>query len=90
MTSCQATVKNGYGIHCRPSAVIAKEARSYDGNIQICDEHGNCATAANALELIGLGIHCGQTVTIQVSGTDETVMCKRMTELFETEFDFER
>lgn len=90
MTSRQAYITNRYGIHCRPSAIIVKEARKYDARISIIDHNGREADAKNALGLIGLGIVYGETVTIEVEGENEEALCDQMVKLLETNFDFER
>ena len=90
MTSKPAYVINGYGIHCRPSAIIVKEARQYNADIKVIGEDGHEADAKNSLELIGLAVTQGQTVTIQVSGENEEAVCDRMVDMFETNYDFER
>lgn len=90
MTSRQAYICNKYGIHCRPSAIIVKEARQYDGKIRVINSKGRQADARNALGLIGLGILCRETVTIEVEGPDEVSVCDKMVKLFETNFDFQR
>jgi phosphocarrier protein len=90
MVSATATVQNEYGIHVRPSAVIAKEARDYPGQILVSVPAGAQADARNLLGLIGLGLTKGQTLTITVSGDDEEKTVARFVELFETRFDFQR
>ena len=91
MTAMEATVKNEYGIHCRPSAVIAKEAQSYAGAIEVVSKsNGAKADAKSILLLVGLGVKCNETVVITVSGPDEEAMARHMVELFETSFDFSR
>ncbi|OGV63759.1 MAG: hypothetical protein A3K18_35190 [Lentisphaerae bacterium RIFOXYA12_64_32] len=90
MVSLEATVRNKYGIHCRPSALIAKEAQSYSGTITVTTEKHATAEAKAVLPLVGLGITCGESVLVSVSGPDEDVVCRRMVALFETNFDFKR
>lgn len=90
MKSCAATVRNEFGIHCRPSAVIAQEVRSYPGRITVRTSDGREADPRRLLELISLGIHCGESVSIEVDGPDEDRVCARLVELFETNFDFPR
>jgi len=90
MTTLTATVRNEYGIHCRPSAVIAKEAQAYSGVIKVSTDGLNEADARSVLSLVGLAMKCGTTVSITVSGADEEKACRRMAELFETNFDFPR
>ncbi|MFW5997103.1 MAG: HPr family phosphocarrier protein [Lentisphaeria bacterium] len=90
MISKKAYIINGYGIHCRPSAIIVKAARKHSAEITVVDEEGHEANAKNSLELISLALTQGQTVTIRVDGEDEEEVCERMVELFETDYDFER
>lgn len=90
MATRTATVTNEYGIHVRPSAVIAKEARAYAGTIAVTSARGVTVDGKNLLGLISLGVTCGQTVTIRVDGPDEDRVCTRLAELFESRFDFHR
>lgn len=86
----QATVKNGYGIHCRPSSVIAKAAQQYAGEILVQGPDGHEADARSVLALMGLGIHCGDRVTLRVKGPDEEAVCADFVGWFEKKYDFER
>lgn len=90
MKTGQATVINQYGIHCRPSTVIAKAAQLYQGTVTVRTPTGKEVEATSVLSLVSLGLTPGATVTIRVSGPDEDVMCARMVELFSTDFDFSR
>ena len=85
-----ATVCNAYGIHVRPSSIIAKAAQGYAGVIEVTSPKGVTVNIRNILSLISLGLTCGQTVTIRVTGTDEASIAAQMVELFETHFDFPR
>ena len=40
------------------------------------------------LDLLTMGLQKGETVTISVTGEKEEELCKKLAELFETEFDF--
>jgi phosphocarrier protein len=90
MTNVQATIQNEYGIHVRPSAVIAKEVRDLPAHIQVTHANGQTADPKAILSLISLGLTKGQTVTISVSGPDEAAVAARIRELLETTFDFPR
>lgn len=90
MVTSSATIRNAYGIHVRPSAVIAKAAREFQSHISATSAKGDTADIKNLLELIGLGLTSGQTVTLKAEGGDEAAAAVRMVELFETQFDFER
>lgn len=88
MTSRQATIKNEYGIHCRPSAVIATEAKELAGEITVADGRGNTADPRSIMALLSLGLTQGRDVTVTVDGPDEEGVCARLVELLETNFDF--
>ncbi len=90
MTTGQSTVRNEYGIHCRPSAIIAREAQAYAGSVLVSVGGKTEVDASSVLLLVGLGIRAGTTVTISVSGPDEHATCERFLQLFATEFDFPR
>ena len=88
MIEKKATVKNGAGIHCRPSAVIIKAVAGYAGKIFIdSPDHGSC-DLRSVLDLITLGLEKGARLTIRVTGPDEEAMAQKLVELFETVFDF--
>ena len=89
MVILSATVRNEYGIHVRPSAEIAKEAQLYPGTITVRDEVGQ-ANAKSILELIGLALGHGHTVTIAVDGPDAAAVAERFVALFEKQFEFTR
>jgi phosphotransferase system HPr (HPr) family protein len=90
MTSRQATVKNEYGIHCRPVAVIVAKVRNYAGTIQVVTADGYVADCKSIIDLIQLGIKCADTVVVHVDGPDEEATCARVAGLFETRYDFPR
>jgi phosphocarrier protein HPr len=90
MAKRSAKIVNKYGIHCRPAAVIAKEAQAYSGSIFVQNENGENCEARNIMGLIGLGITVGQTIHIEVDGPDAETTADRMAELFSTSFDFTR
>lgn len=82
-----ATIRNGQGIHCRPSAKIVTEASRHPCHIRVLAEAGE-ADLRSLLALVSLGLQEGSTIRIQVSGGDEEAICDRMVDLFETQFDF--
>jgi len=87
MTEGQATVHNEHGIHCRPSSVIMKAVKGYEGDIRIVAESGE-TDLRSIYGLLSLGLEKGATVTIQVDGPDEEAVCRQLEELFEKKFDF--
>ncbi len=82
-----AIIRNGQGIHCRPSAKIVTEASRYSCEIRVFGEGGE-ADLRSLLSLVSLGLQEGSSVRIQVSGDDEEKICDHFVKLFETHFDF--
>lgn len=87
MVQVAATIHNEAGIHCRPTAVIIKEASGYSGSVTVESPGGRCRLGS-ALELMMLGLEKGTVVTIEVDGPDEQEAAHRFQALFETNFDF--
>ena len=87
MVEMSATVVNAHGIHCRPSAVIAKEAMRFEGEVKVISGSVVC-DPRSVMALITLGLHEGAEVKIQVTGPDDNAFCRKMVKLFETHFDF--
>ena len=87
MVELPATIRNEMGIHCRPSAEILKAASGYPGDILVSAPSGHC-DLHSVMGLMALALHQGTEITIRVTGPDEEEMCRKLVELFETEFDF--
>jgi phosphocarrier protein HPr len=85
----KAEIRNNAGIHCRPTAVIVKEARTFDDEITV-SVAGDSATGdpKSAIELLSLGLDKGTKIEIHAVGPTAARCVERMVELFETEFDF--
>ncbi len=82
-----ATIQNGQGIHCRPSSAIIKSVLGYPGTVLIQSAKGDC-DLRSVLDLIALGLECGEEVRIRVEGPDAETTGQRLVELFQTHFDF--
>ena len=87
MVEVKAVITNEAGIHCRPTAVITKEANAVDAVIRVISLAGTCQLGS-ALDLMMLGLAEGNQITLQVEGPDEEAVATQFKELFETEFDF--
>ena len=83
------TILNKAGIHCRPSSAILMAAMEYtaDHEILVSCDRGTCGLNS-ILELLALGLQCGDTVDIKVSGPKENELSTKLAELFAHEFDF--
>lgn len=82
-----AIIRNHAGIHCRPSACIVKAVANYPGIITVSAPDGDC-DPRSIMGLIALCLEPNTAITIRVEGPDEEEQCKRLVELFETEYDF--
>ena len=90
MITAQGTVKNKYGIHCRPSGEISKAVRDYGGELEIVNGEGKTGNPRSVLSMLGLCLACGDTFTVKVIGPDEEAMCSRLVKLLESEYEYEK
>lgn len=82
-------IRNKAGIHCRPSSVIMFTVEPYSATHEILITGPRGASKLTSiLDLLTMGLQKGETVTISVTGEKEEELCKKLAELFETEFDF--
>lgn len=81
---------NKAGIHCRPSSMIIAEVEKFPGH-EFCltSEKGNVSNLGSILDLLSLGIQCGEEVTLTVKGPDEENAGKTIADLLAFEFDFQ-
>ncbi len=75
------TITDPVGIHARPAGLLAKKAREFESVITI-DKNGKSAAATKLMALMGLGIKCGETVTVTVDGADEEKASAEMEKFF--------
>lgn len=64
------TIKDAVGIHARPAGQLAKLAKGLGSTITIT-KSDRTVNATQLMKLMGMGIKCGDTVTIRVEGDDE-------------------
>ena len=82
-------ILNKAGIHCRPSSAILMAAMEFsqDHKMEATCERGSSGLGS-ILELLALGLQCGETVTVRVEGPKENEIGPKLAELFAHEFDF--
>lgn len=88
MQEKRVTIRNRAGIHCRPSSTIMIMAEQYPGHEFVIESERGSSTLQSILDLLALGLQQGDTLTVRVCGPKEEEACKKLAELFETEFDF--
>ena len=81
-------VRNTAGIHCRPSSLIIAEKEKFPGTAFKVTADNGTTDLNGILELLALGLQCGDTLTLQVSGGNEAEALEALSTLFAKEFDF--
>ena len=71
MRTFEYTITDPYGIHARPAGMLVKEAARFKSDITL-ERDGKKADAKRIFAVMGLGVRGAQTVTVNVSGPDET------------------
>lgn len=80
MKTFDFTVKEPQGIHARPAGMLTKEAKNYKSTISIT-KGDKTVNVLKLMALMGLGVRCGDTVTVTIDGEDEE-MCAPLIEAF--------
>ncbi len=82
MRTFEYTITDEIGIHARPAGLLAKEAKNYTSKIAIC-KGDKSADIQRLMAIMGLGVKCGETVTVEISGDDEDVAYEAMLKFFQ-------
>ncbi len=76
------TIKDELGIHARPAGLLAKTAKALDSEITI-SKGEKTVGAAKLMALMGLGVKCGDTITVTINGGNEDASERAMREVLE-------
>lgn len=82
MKSFNYTIKDELGIHARPAGMLAKTAKALDSDITIT-KGDKTVGAAKLMALMGLGVKCGDTITVTANGGDEDAALEEMKSFLE-------
>ena len=85
MKSFDYVITDEVGIHARPAGILVKEAKKYSSTITVT-RNGKSASATKLMALMGLGVKCGDTVTVQIEGDDEDAAYENIKAFFEANF----
>lgn len=83
MKQFQYTITDALGIHARPAGMLVKAAKPLDSTVTIAKADGKSALATKLMAVMGLGIKCGETVTVTVEGGDEEANALLMERFFQ-------
>ncbi len=81
MKTFEYVIKDELGIHARPAGNLAKLAKTFDSSITI-EKGDKNANAAKLLALMGMGIKCGDKITVKAEGNDEEKAIMDMQKFF--------
>ncbi len=72
------TIKDESGIHARPAGIIVKEVKATGCTVMIEKEGKPAIDATRMMALMGLGIKCGETISVTVEGENEEAVAKQL------------
>lgn len=76
------TIKDELGIHARPAGMLAKTAKELDSEITITKGEKTVG-ATKLMALMGLGVKCGDTITVTANGGNEDAALEEMKSFLE-------
>ena len=82
MKNFSYVIKDEIGIHARPAGLLVKEAKKYASKVVI-RANGKSAEATRLMAVMGMGVKCGQTVEVEITGDDEETAFEGMKAFFE-------
>lgn len=75
-------IKDAVGIHARPAGMLVKEAKKFKSRIEISAD-GKSAEAVKLMAVMSMGVKCGQTVEVKITGEDEDAAYESVKAFFE-------
>ena len=79
------TITDPNGLHARPTGRLVKKAQEFSEHIKI-ECHGKSAELTRLLAVMGLGVRCGDTVTITVDGKNAIETATELQKFFKENF----
>ena len=81
MKEFQYTVKDACGIHARPAGLLVKLVKGYASTATL-EKGGKTCDLRKLMALMGMGIKCGDTVTVKIEGADEDTAAPALEKFF--------
>lgn len=82
MKSFTYTIKEAEGIHARPAGVVTKACKAMAPNKVTITKGAKTADASKIFAVMGLGVKCGEEITVAVEGPDEDAKITELEALF--------
>ena len=76
------TIQDEVGIHARPAGLLAKKAKELQSTITL-EKGGKSVNLTKLMAVMGMGVKCGDTVTVSVDGADEETAFAEMQAFFQ-------
>ena len=77
MQEIKYTITDEMGIHARPAGLFVKEAAAFPCSVTI-EKDGREVDAKRILGVMGLGVKCGQEITLRCDGEKEAEAIKAL------------
>ncbi len=77
------TIKDVDGMHARPAGTVIKAASGFKSAITLIHKERKVNLKGGIFGLLGLGIRCGDEVSLEISGDDEKQAYEAMLKIFE-------
>ncbi len=77
MIAFSYTVTDDAGIHARPAGALIKMVRDSGCDVAI-KKDGKTADGKKIFTVMALGVKCGDTVTVEISGEDEQILAEKI------------
>jgi len=81
MKQFEYTIQEAVGIHARPGGLLVKEVKKYKSAVTVIKGDKSC-NALKLMALMGMGVKCGDTVTVTVEGEDEEIAAPALEAFF--------
>lgn len=83
MKTITAICNDKEGIHARPAGLLNKAAKGFTCSITMTKD-GKTADVKRIFALMGLGVKCGDTMTVACDGPDEEAAAAALEEILKT------
>lgn len=77
MKEFEYTIKEPFGIHARPAALLFKEAAHYESNITL-DRNGDRVNAKILMSVMSLDVKYSEKVKFIIEGKDENLAAEKL------------
>ena len=82
MKQFEYVITDPVGIHARPAGLLVKEAKQHASRIML-QKGEKAADATRMMSVMGLGVKCGDTLTVTIEGADEDAAAEAMQAFFQ-------